>query len=107
MKLTKLERDEYRNLKPEFKADGGKFIRGYVNGRDVTMVVLPSGAFYHVAIAVQGREDLPNKRRGKYEAMCKLYSGCYAPVPKKAAFTFGTITELDLQQAFENTDLSK
>lgn len=105
MKLTKLERDEYRNLKPEFKADGGKFIRGFANGRDVTMAVLPSGAFYHVAIAVQGRGDLPNKRRGNYEALCKLYNDCYIPVPKKALFRFGDISGLDLQQAFENTDL--
>ena len=107
MKLTNQERDEYRNLKPQFKLDGGKFIRGYVDGRDVTLAALPAGAFYHVAIAVQGRDDLPNKRRGKYEAMCKLYNGCYAPIPKKASFRFGTVTERDLQQAFENTDLSK
>ena len=107
MKLTTLERDEYRDLKPQFKLDGGKFIRGFANGRDVTLAVLPAGAFYHVAVAVQGRDDLPNKRRGKYEAMCKLYNGCYIPLPKKTPFRFGTITEGDLQQAFENTDLSK
>lgn len=105
MKLTTQERDEYRNLKPEFKVDGGKFIRGYAQGRDVTLAVLQAGKFYHVAAAVQGLGDQANKRRGNYEAMCKLYNGCYIPVPFRAMFRFGTITERDLEEAFENTRL--
>ena len=107
MKLTQNERDEYRDLKAGFKFDGGKFIRGYASGRDVTLAVFRVGKFYHVAIAVQGLTDQANKRRGKYEALCKMYNGCYIPLPFHAMFRFGTITELNLQQAFENQNLNK
>jgi hypothetical protein len=105
MKLTNQERDEYRDLKAGFKFDGGKFIRGYACGRDLTLAVFQSGAFYHIAVAVQGRDDLPNKRRGKYEALCKLYNGNYLPLPRGCHFQIGTIDASDLQQAFENNDL--
>ena len=108
MKLNKNEREEYRDLKHVFKADGGKFVTGLAGGRSsVTLAVIKCGGFYHVAIAVQGREDKPNKRRGRYEAMRKLYSDCYLPVPAATPFQFGTITEQDMDKAFENQNLNK
>ena len=107
MKLTQDERDEYRDLKAGFKFDGGKFLVGLAAGKVVTMAVFKRGNYYHVALAVQGSRDKANKRRGKYEAMCKLYNGCYIPVPTSTPFQFGTITEQDMDKAFEKADLPK
>ena len=106
MKLNQMERNEYRDLKTDFKAKGGKFVLGYACGRAVTLAVIRSGKFYHVAAAVQGRGDKANKRRGRYEALCRLYNDCYIPVPAFSPFQFGTISGLDLDMAFGNADLN-
>lgn len=107
MKLTQEERSQYRYCKCVFKEEGGKFIRGYADDQEVTLAVLKRGNFYHVAAAVQGPNDEANKRRGRYEALRKLYNGCYIPVPVGALFRFGDISGLDLQQTFENQNLNK
>ena len=107
MKLNKNEREEYRDLKHLFKADGGRFVTGLAGDRSVTLAVIKYGEFYHVAIAVQGRRDKPSKKRGRYEALSKRYNGCYIPVPVGALFRFGDISGLDLCTAFENQNLNK
>lgn len=108
MKLNKNEREKYRDLKHLFKADGGKFVTGLAGGRSsVTLAVIKCGGFYLVTIAVQGREDEPSKKRGRYEALSRWYDGCYIPVPTATPFQFGTITEQDIDKAFENQNLNK
>ena len=107
MKLTQEERSQYRYCKCVFKEEGGKFIRGYADDQEVTLAVLRRGSFYHVAAAVQGPNDEANKRRGRYEALSKRYNGCYIPVPIATPFQFGTITEQDIDKAFENQNLNK
>ena len=107
MKLIQEERNQYRYFKCVFKEEGGKFITGLAAGRVATLAVLKRGSFYHVAAAVQGPNDKANKRRGRYEAMRKLYSDCYLPVPAATPFQFGTITEQDMDKAFENQNLNK
>lgn len=101
MKLTKLEREEYRDLKVDFVLKGGKFVRGRCAGREVTAAVTLEGKFFHVAIAVQGLRDAAVKKRGNYEALCKLYNNCYIPVPKQGVFQYGTITQELLWTAFQ------
>lgn len=105
MKLTDNEKQDYQELRRGFKAAGGKFLRTTVEGLEATLAVRRVGKFYHVAIAVQGKNDKANKRRGKYEALCKYYGDCYIPVPVGANFLFGCIDDLDLQVAFENRNL--
>lgn len=93
MKLTQDEKQDYKELKRALREQGGKFVEGYQCGQAVTAAVLVEGDYFQVAIAVQGRDDEYNRKRGKYEALCKLYTGQYLAVPRRGVFQFGTITQ--------------
>ncbi len=79
-KLNKQEKAYYKNLKKEFPtthfdidADLGVTIARMDHGSD----------FYRVTIAYCGRFDQFNKKRGKYEALRKMYREQFIILPKK------------------------
>lgn len=93
MKLTDFERIEYSDLNAVRKADGVKFIYGSHCAGDFTMAVVARGNYVHIAIAQCGPRDRYNKRRGKYEALAKLYSDTYIALPRGCGFQFGSVFE--------------
>lgn len=96
MKLNDFERVDYRNLKAEHKSAGGKFIHCEYNGRRFTMAVLRRAEHVHLGIALCGPNDVYNKRRGKYVALCKLGSYNALVLPIGFPFQFGEVFDEEI-----------
>lgn len=77
MKLTKFEKNDYKNLKLDFKARGGFF---YVYG-PVTFAVMPNKmGKSHITWSICNNTDEFNKKRGKYKALLRYDIDVYLPL---------------------------
>ena len=73
MKLTSIERDDYKLIKAIFKPQGLRFVSDPVGG--YTLAAIRQGNYWRVAASWKCYADCWNQKRGKYEALKRLYAG--------------------------------
>lgn len=99
MKLNDFERQDYRSLKAQHKGEGGKFMYGEYKGRRFTVAAVRRAGHVHLGFALCGPNDVYNKRRGKYVALCKLHSYNALVLPIGFPFQFGWMIDADIISA--------
>ncbi len=73
MKLASVEVEDYKFIKAIFKRNSLRFVSDPVAG--LTLAAIRQGNYWRVASSWKCPTDTWNKKRGKYEALKRLYAG--------------------------------